>query len=107
MGTAGRWRARVGRPGGETVSELEFAEDGTATLTVGGTGSGTWTGTGPDTFSYWITEELPGGTIEIAQNAVLNGDEFISSGITKVRHPDGNTAPAAHKTITAKRIRTP
>ncbi|WP_112263597.1 hypothetical protein [Lentzea terrae] len=104
MGTAGRWRARVGRPGGDTESELEFAEDGTATLTVGGRGSGTWTATGPGTFSYRILEELPEGSIEIAQDAVLKGDEFISSGITKVRLADGSTAREAHVRITAKRL---
>ena len=46
MGVVGSWRARVGRPGGETVSELEFAQDGTATLVLGGKGSGTWTAKG-------------------------------------------------------------
>lgn len=107
MGTAGRWRARVGRPGGDTVSEFEFTDDGTATLTLGGKGTGTWTATGPDTFSYRILEELAEGSIEIAQDAVLKGDEFISSGITKVRLADGSTAREAHIRITAKRVRRP
>ncbi|MFS8100156.1 hypothetical protein LFM09_23785 [Lentzea alba] len=104
MGIAGNWRARVGRPGGETVSEFEFAEDGTATLVVGGKGSGTWTATGPDTFSYRILEEADAqGTIEIAQDAVLRGDGFISSGTTTVRLADGSTVREAHIRITAVR----
>ena len=107
MDTAGRWRAQVGRPGGETVSEFEFAEDGTATLVLGGRGNGTWTATGPGTFSYRIQEELDEaqGTVEIAQDAVLRGDEFVSSGITTVRLADGSTVRKAHITIIAKRIR--
>ncbi len=103
MGAAGRWRARVARPGGETVSELEFAEDGTAALTVGGRGSGTWVATGPGTFSYRILEEHAEGSIEIAQDAVLQGDGFVSSGITTVRLADGGTVREAHVRITAVR----
>lgn len=108
MGTlaVGRWRARVGRPGGDTESEFEFARDGTAMLVVGGKGSGTWTQTGPDTFSYRINEELTEiqGTVEIAQEAVLRGDEFISNGITVVRLADGTKAREATVRITAKRL---
>ncbi|MFI6100345.1 hypothetical protein ACIA8G_32775 [Lentzea sp. NPDC051213] len=107
MENVGRWRARVGRPGGETESEFEFTEDGTATLVLGGKGNGTWTATGPGTFSYRILEELTEaqGTVEIAQDAVLNGDEFISSGITKVRLANGETVREAHIRIMAKRVR--
>ncbi|SDH50978.1 hypothetical protein SAMN05216553_12546 [Lentzea fradiae] len=108
MGTlaVGRWRARVGRPGGATVSELEFARDGSALLVVGGRGSGTWTPTGPDTFSYRILEELVGtpGTIEIAQEAVLRGDEFVSSGNAVVRLANGTTAREAAISIVAQRL---
>lgn len=102
----GRWRARVGRPGGATESEFEFARDGSATLVVGGKGSGTWKATGPDTFSYRILEQLTEtqGTVEIAQEAVLRGDEFISSGITTVRLADGTTAREATIRITAQRL---
>ncbi|SEQ65647.1 hypothetical protein SAMN05216188_104195 [Lentzea xinjiangensis] len=107
----GRWRARVGRPGGDTESEFEFARDGTAMLVVGGKGAGTWTQTGPDTFSYRIREELTGaqgaiemGTIEIAQNAVLRGDEFVSEGNAVVRLANGTTAREAAIRITARRL---
>ncbi|ANZ35115.1 hypothetical protein BBK82_02550 [Lentzea guizhouensis] len=105
MEIAGQWRVRVGRPGGETESELDFAEDGTATLVKGGRGSGTWTATGAGTFSYRITEEMtdPAGTVEINQDAVLNGDAFVSSGITTVRLADGSTIREAHVRITALR----
>ncbi len=105
MGVAGRWRARVGRPGGETESELVFTQDGTATLVVGGRGSGTWTATGPGTFSYRIVEELAEarGTVEIVQDAVLREDGFVSSGITTVRLADGSTIREAHVRITAIR----
>ena len=99
----GSWRARVGRPGGETVSELEFAQDGTATLVLGGKGSVTWTATGPGTFSYRILEEHAEGSIEIAQDGVLEGDGFVSSGITTVRLADGGTVREAHIRITAVR----
>ncbi len=107
MGIVGRWRARVGRPGGEAESEFEFAEDGVATLVLGGKGNGTWTATGPGTFSYRILEELTEaqGTVEIAQDAVLSGDGFISSGLTKVRLADGSTVREAHVRITAIRVR--
>ncbi|HEX7301705.1 hypothetical protein [Lentzea sp.] len=108
MGTlaVGRWRARVGRPGGDTESELEFARDGSALLVVGGRGSGTWKSTGPDTFSYHILEELTGtpGTIEISQDGVLRGDEFVSSGNAVVRLENGTTAREAAIRITAQRL---
>lgn len=102
----GRWRARVGRPGGVAVSEFEFARDGTAMLVAGGRGSGTWTQTGPDTFSYRIDEELTGtpGTIEIAQDAVLRGDEFVSNGNAVVRLANGTTAREAAIRIVAHRL---
>ncbi|MGZ3147652.1 hypothetical protein ACVDFE_37825 [Lentzea chajnantorensis] len=105
MDITGRWRARVGRPGGDAVSELGFADDGTAALLGGGTGSGTWTATGPGTFSYRITEEMaePPGTVEIAQDAVLSGDAFVSTGITTVRRADGSTIRTAHVRIAAIR----
>ncbi|MET9229888.1 hypothetical protein [Lentzea sp. NPDC003310] len=108
MGTlaVGRWRARVGRPGGDTTSEFEFARDGTAMLVVGGRGAGTWTQTGPDTFSYRIEEELTEapGTIEIAQDAVLRGDEFVSNGNAVVRLANGTTAREAAIRIVAQRL---
>jgi hypothetical protein len=108
MGTlaVGRWRARVGRPGGHTESEFEFARDGTAMLVVGGKGAGTWTQTGPDTFSYRINEELTeaAGTIEIAQDAVLRGDEFVSNGNAVVRLANGTTARESAIRITAQRL---
>ena len=102
----GRWRARVGRPGGDTESEFEFARDGSALLVVGGKGSGTWKSTGPDTFSYRILEELTEtpGTIEIAQEAVLRGDEFVSNGNAVVRLANGTTAREAAISITAQRL---
>lgn len=87
-------------------SEFLFTGDGTALLVVGGTGEGTWSATGPSTFSYRVLEPLPdgAGTVEIAQDAVISGDAFVSEGLTVVRDAGGGTAREMTVRISARRV---
>jgi hypothetical protein len=87
-------------------SEFLFEDNGSAHLVAGGTGAGTWEVTGPGRFSYRIREPLVGadGTVEIDQHAVLDGDAFVSSGLTVVRFADGSTTREVTVRIAARRI---
>ncbi len=89
----GAWDlAATGDDGNVIETVTTFDADGTAHNNKGGTG--TWTATGADTFSYRITELIYEGghlvlRIEIEQDAVLCGDGFTSQGTARSYDPSG------------------
>ncbi|MEU5537386.1 hypothetical protein [Streptomyces sp. NPDC020362] len=106
---AGTWTAQVARPSETSLSTLRFTADGRALLISGGVGAGTWTPTGPDSFSYRITEPLfdPHGAyigwVDIDQHALGRGDTFTSTGISTVYDAVDRCAYRAPVDITAHR----
>jgi hypothetical protein len=110
---AGSWTARVERPGGTAVSTFHFTPQGQAFLVSGGFGAGTWTATGPDRFSYRISELLLDengarvGWVDIDQQAVRSGDTFTSTGVTSVYDIDDVRTRRATVRVSAVRADAP
>jgi hypothetical protein len=100
----GQWSGSVTYEGKVDEYTVVFDEDGTATLsTTESTGEGTWSATGPDTFTYTIKEYfkrdesgavpdkvIPGAAyVEINIEARRSGATFAGSGTAYVRTADG------------------
>lgn len=92
----GVWSATVERPGGAHPITLHFAADGAFRLvTEADASDGTWTPAGAGRFTFQVreplpvTDESPGGWVDITQEAAQDGGTLRSSGISVVHAPDG------------------
>jgi hypothetical protein len=114
----GRWTGEVAYGG--TVDEygVLFEADGTLTMTTAeSTGAGTWSPTGPDSFSFDVKEEfvmnedgsppdkvLPGAAyIRIAIDAQHDGTAYSGAGTARVFAADDSILHSTPVKTTARR----
>lgn len=94
----GTWSGTVYRTGATESNELSFAPDGRVCLRTegGGRGSGTWSATGANSFTWQVDEQLYDtagtyfGHVLIDQAAKQNRSSFRSSGVSQVYDADDN-----------------
>ena len=98
---AGTWSETFSVQGRPISSVLHLTPNGRVFLLAGpphgGAGSGTWAVTGPDTFSYRIAERMIEvatgkflGWVDIDHHAVLTGDTFVSTGVSRIYDANDN-----------------
>ncbi|MFB7941262.1 hypothetical protein [Streptomyces sp. NPDC056049] len=95
----GTWREEFSVEGEAKSGTLHFSRTGRAFILTGpangGSGSGTWTATGENTFSYRIAERIVDvatgiyvGWVDIDHQAVQQGDSFTSTGVSRIYDAD-------------------
>jgi len=97
----GTWTGTVAHSNQVDKFRISFAEDGTLSLQtelesgVVSAGTGTWTRTGDDTFSYRIQEifhdeQGRAAHVFVAVDAVTAGEKYTGTGTGELRTPEGH-----------------
>jgi hypothetical protein len=114
----GQWSGKVVYEGKTDEYTVTFDENGDVSLvTADSTGSGSWSATGQDTFSFMVKEVftkddsgaapakvLPGAAyVQINIDARHTGSAFTGEGIAEVRGADGSVIHSTKAETSAER----
>lgn len=119
LSPVGRWSGGAAYAGNVDEFVAEFFPDGSVVIdTPHSDGTGSWTATGPDAFSFEVNEHfkrdengqlppkvLPGAAyVRIAITAQRDGDSFAGPGTSEICTADGQVMHSLPVQITAERV---